>query len=104
LASTLVARRQDFKLVERVAHLEEIIQGLRANQNAKISFGNITLDGTGTTGIITVGNSGSIIVGSSGSIIIGNITISSDSSGHGSIVISDGTNNRVLMGYQAGGF
>ena len=57
---------------------------MRSNQVQKISYGNITIDGTGAHGVITVGN----------------ITIADT----GTITVSDGVNDRVIIGFQSGGF
>lgn len=89
MAGTLSEIDKSFKFVERLSHLEEVVQGLRTNQVKKIRFGNITLDGTGAQGTITIGN---------------RITITVDSLGNGVILVSDGTNDRILIGYQSGGF
>ena len=107
MSQTLVDRRQENKLVERVAVLEEIIQALRANQNQKMYFGNITIDGSGSQGMITLGNGLVLTVDANGNgkITVGNtITITGDANGHGTITVSDGSNTRILIGYQAGGF
>ena len=89
IASTLIARRQDNKLIERVASLEEQISSLRTNQTLKQIWGNITIDGTGSQATIKIGNT---------------ITITDNGSNNGTILISDGINNRVLIGYQLNGF
>jgi hypothetical protein len=89
MASTLIQRRQDNKLVERIASLEEQVQSLRTNQTLKQIWGNITIDGTGSQATIKIGNV---------------ITITDNGSNNGTILINDGTNNRVLIGYGAGLF
>jgi len=50
LAQSLASRKQDTKIIQRLAELEQEIQELRSNQVAKLSFAGITLDGTGSTG------------------------------------------------------
>jgi len=60
ISRTLSERSQDVKLIQRVAELEQIVLELRSNQAAKLSFGNIVLDGTGATGTLTA-NSGTVI-------------------------------------------
>ena len=62
---------------------------MRTNQTLKQIWGNITIDGTGPTATIKIGNT---------------IIITDNGSNNGTILISDGTNNRVLIGYQLNGF
>jgi len=102
MGQTLVTSKQDNKLIARIAELEKIVQGMRANQVQKISYGNITIDGTGAQGVITVGTGITITVDNNGVglITVGNISIS----GTGTITVTDGTNNRILIGYQQSGF
>jgi hypothetical protein len=89
MASTLIQRRQDNKLVERVAALEEQISSMRTNQTLKQIWGNITIDGTGSQATIKIGNT---------------ITITDNGSNNGTIMVNDGVNNRVLIGYGQGQF
>ena len=89
MSLTLVERDQQNKLIERIASLEAQVQALRANQNQKIQFGNITIDGSGTQGTITIGST---------------ITITATTANQGTILVSDGVNNRILIGYGSGLF
>lgn len=102
MASSLASRRQHTKIVQRIAELEQTIFEMRSNQVNKITYGNIVIDGTGAQGVITIGNGITITVDSNGNglITVGNITIS----GTGTITVTDGTNKRVLIGYESGGF
>jgi len=108
VSGTLSPLSQDIRLVQRVAELEEAIHALRSNQVLKISYGsspkNIVIDGSGTLPVITVGGTNGIILtvdtNGMGIITMGNITMKGD----GTIIVSDGTYNRVLIGKQVGGF
>src|SRR2546430_1355206 len=55
MSETLADISPDFKLVERIATLEEIVQELRTNQSQKLIFNGIILDGTGATGKLSAG-------------------------------------------------
>jgi hypothetical protein len=50
--------------VRRIADLEEMVKEMRSNQVAKVTFGDIVLDGTGVTG--TLSTSGGTIIDNSG--------------------------------------
>ena len=62
MASSLASRTQETKIIQRLAELEQTILEMRSNQASKLSFNGITLDGTGSTGILTA-NSGNVVDG-----------------------------------------
>ena len=64
---------------------------------------SFTLDTDGNLVVKGEIKSGSFITGQ---VIVGNnnVIIDVDDGGHPTIVVNDGTNDRVLIGYQAGGF
>ena len=84
MSDTTIERRKDALIVYRIAQIEQDLEALKTNQAKKLNWGNIVADAT-------VGN---------GKITVGNITIDGD----GFITVSDGTNNRILLGFQASGF
>jgi hypothetical protein len=117
MSGTLSDNSPDLQLVKRIADVEEAVESLRANQVQKITYGDITIDGTGPQGVISIGNGLTLTVDAAGNgiIKIGNITISGKGvgkisignlsiNGDGSIIVNDGTNDRVLIGMQVGGF
>lgn len=54
MAGTLVRKRKSFRLIDRIAELEQIVQGVRSNQVQKLILANtLIIDGTGSTGRIT---------------------------------------------------
>lgn len=84
MPQTLSQNSPDTYLVTKINDLQHQIDELRSNQVRKISFGNITIDGTlDSGGIITIGQF---------------ITMLADASDLGRILISDGSNNRIVIG------
>jgi hypothetical protein len=54
MAGTLATKRKSFSFIERLAKLEEIVQGIRSNQVQKLILADtLIIDGTGSTGKIT---------------------------------------------------
>lgn len=56
MGATLVDYKQGYKLAQRIRQLESTVADLRANQVRKIIYIDITLDGTGSQGIMEIGN------------------------------------------------
>lgn len=55
MASTLVNYKQNYKLSQQIRELQGAVADLRANQARKLIYIDITLDGTGSQGIIEIG-------------------------------------------------
>lgn len=56
MGATLADRRQDTKIVKRLAELEEQLEAIRANQAQKLTFNGLVLDGTGAEGVLKSGD------------------------------------------------
>jgi hypothetical protein len=68
-----------------------------------ITVGNITIGEVAGVATITLGNGAT--PGTASKIAVGNtMTITDDGNTHGTILVNDGTNNRILIGYGAGLF
>lgn len=128
---TFPVKRQAVELISEVLNTRsrKVLQSFDLQQSGGFQIGNFE-DGTSgdiritpngivgrdTDGIVafsldTDGNvvvKGEIRSGSfiTGQVIVGNnrVIIDVDSNGQPTIIVNDGTNDRVLIGYQAGGF
>ena len=85
MAGSLADIKTENKLIEKIATMERDLAEMRSNQVRKIAFGSILIDGTGSQGVITIGTG---------------ITITTNSSGQGQILINDGTTNRIIIGFE----